>query len=242
MIKFSPIQTLQTWFSRKEKTTLHYDNIFGLWFGYQPKNLQLFEQALTHRSGKRRGNEQLEYLGDAVISLVVADALYHLYPTATEGTLTRLRAKVVCRENLNKIAHKMGIEQYLITPQPVKENAADIYGNAFEALVGALWLDRGYTQAEAFLKRWLIGKENRQLILLAAEEKDYKSRLLEWGQMHRQTIEFVLLNEQYDKSTDRHVFVYIVKIGDKQYAQGAGHNKLEAQQTAARNTYKMLTK
>lgn len=229
------------WQKKKTKTKTDYA-FLREWFDYEPHDVKLFEKALTHRSGKNEGNEQLEYLGDAVITLVVADVLYKCFPHSSEGFLTRTRSKMVCRENLNKVAQKIGIPKHIITSNPLKQNAVDIYGNTFEALVGAVWLDGGYEKAEHFLRKWLIGRDNQQVRNLASEETDYKSRLLEWGQTTHQKIEFVLLSERYEKAKDRHIFVYAVNIEDTPYAQGAGYNKLEAQQIAARNTYRQLKK
>ena len=229
------------WFSPKKETTQPYIFLKD-WLGYMPHDTTLFKRALTHRSGHGSSNEQLEYLGDAVIGMVIADALYHLFPRATEGYLSRTRAKAVCRENLNKTAVKMGIPQHIISSAPLKSNAEDIYGNAFEALTGAIWLDGGYEQAERFLHRWLIGKKQEYLLRFATAETDYKSRLLEWGQTERKQIEFVQLSERYEKHRDRHVFLCVVRIDGPDYAQGAGYNKLEAQQTAAKKTYQQLRK
>ena len=212
------------------------------WCGYMPADISIFKKALTHRSGKETGNEQLEYLGDAVINLVVADALYNGFPTATEGTLTRTRAKIVCRENLNKTALKMGIQHHLLSNVTLKTNAEDIYGNAFEALVGAVWVDGGYKRAHQFLLKWLIGTDIRQLQHIQTQETDYKSRLLEWGQTQRKNVEFVQLSERYEKQHDCHLFIYIVRIEGKDFCQGAGHSKLEAQQVAARKTFQQVKK
>ena len=201
--------------------------------GYEPKELTLYEQALTHRSASRNSNERLEYLGDAVIGLTVAKVLYELYPKADEGFLTRARAKVVCREHLNRVCHELGIDKRLTTGSPVKRNTENIYGNAYEALAGAIYIEAGFGRAEAFVRRTLAGKES-VLRHLVEKESDFKSRLLEWGPSRQKSIVFEQTEERYDSREDKHVFVYRVLVDGIEAAQAAGHSKREAQQTAAR--------
>lgn len=210
--------------------------------GYEPKNIEIYEQALTHKSSRGVSNERLEFLGDAVIEMVVSDALYRYYPTWGEGNLTRARSKVVCRENLNKVAHIIGIDSHLKVGTPTKQNAENIYGNAFEALVGAIWLERGYDTARQFLYRVLLGDKGSKIQHIVNQEVDFKSRLLEWGQAHHQTIEFTLINEQYDAAHDRHTFTYSLLINGEEKTQAAGYSKLEAQQLASRRVLNHINK
>ena len=208
--------------------------------GYRPADIRLYEQALTHKSNNSKSNERLEYLGDAVISLVVADRLYHIYPGESEGFLTRARAKAVCRENLNHIARQLGLDKHLHTGSPIKQNTENIYGNALEALVGAIYLDKGFETAAEFTRRYIIGEKDYLIQKLATREVDFKSRLLEYSQARKQKVEFVLLDEKYEHSKDQHTFLYEVQLEGKSVAQAAGHSKLEAQQTAARKALKIL--
>ncbi len=231
------ISTLLSWFRRKER------NQYIFWrnlLGYTPKRLELYKLALTHRSASRGSNERLEFLGDAVLGLVVAQQLYALYPNETEGKLTRMRAKIVCRENLNHIAHQIGLSEHLHLGQTLKSNAENVYGNALEALIGAIYLEAGQAQADAFIKKHIIGEKQAILRKLIEREVDFKSRLLEWGQAHHTAIEFRYLSDRYEAASDTHTFTYAVVIEDKEIAQAAGHTKLLAQQQAARKALQQL--
>lgn len=234
-----------TWLSglgHPDRTRTKSDARWESVLGYSPRNTLLYEQALTHRSaGKKSSNERLEYLGDAVLNLVVADTLYRLYPDAGEGFLTRARAKVVCREHLNHVCHRIGLDAFLSVGSPIKSNAENIYGNAYEALVGAAYLEGGYALAETFVRRSLMNKESI-LRHLVEKETDFKSRLLEWGQTHRCKIEFRLLTERYDSKADRHTFIYEVLLNGKAIAQAAGTSKMGAQQHAAKKAWNIAVR
>ena len=223
-------------FPRKNKSASFLEKLIG----YQPGNVNLYKQALTHRSNNHHSNERLEYLGDAVISLVIAHRLYNLFPTKGEGFLTRARAKVVCREHLNQVAKTLKLNQHIITGTPIKYNSENIFGNALEALVGAIYLDKGYQQAERFVEKNIIGKNNHMLLKLATKEVDFKSRLLEYAQAKHLNIQFNLLAETYNIQKDQHTFIYQVILNNQSIAQAAGHNKLEAQQTAAHKALQSL--
>ena len=125
-------------------------------------SIEPYKEALTHKSVSGASNERLEYLGDALLGLVVARELYRLFPDQGEGFLTRVRAKAVCRENLNKIAHEIGLDKHLLTAMPMKRNSENVFGNAFEALVGAIFLDAGYEAAEDFVRRKVVGKNGEE--------------------------------------------------------------------------------
>ncbi len=216
--------------SRRKEPYLFWQSILG----YKPKQLTLYQLALTHKSATRGGNERLEFLGDAVLGIVIAKQLYLLYPNEREGSLSRMRSKVVCRENLNHIAHKIGIDKHLILGQALKSNAENVYGNALEALIGAIYLDAGYMEAERFIAKHVVGVNQKNLLKLLEKEIDFKSRLLEWGQRHHKTITFRCIDDRYNIANDTHTFVYEVLIDDVSITQAAGHNKLLAQQRAAR--------
>ncbi len=208
--------------------------------GYTPKRLELYNLALTHRSASRGGNERLEFLGDAVLGLVIAQQLYAWYPNETEGKLTRMRAQIVCRENLNHIAHQIGLTKHLILGQTLKSNAENVYGNALEALIGAIYLEAGQARAEQFIQKHIIGDKQAIQKKLISKEVDFKSRLLEWGQTHRKQIAFKCLADRYEASSDTHTFLYAILINGKEIAQAAGHTKLIAQQQASRKALQQL--
>ncbi len=226
------------YFRRKRQSKdLFWRNLLG----YTPKNVELYNLALTHRSASRGSNERLEFLGDAVLGLVIAQQLYELYPNETEGKLTRMRAKVVCRENMNHIAHQIGLTHHLVLGQILKSNAENVYGNALEALIGAIYLEAGQAKAEQFIQKHIVGDDKKILRKLIEREVDFKSRLLEWGQAHRKTIEFTCLADRYDATSDTHTFLYAVLLDGHEITQAAGHTKLLAQQQAARKALQQLT-
>ncbi|MBR1808605.1 MAG: ribonuclease III [Paludibacteraceae bacterium] len=205
-----------------------------------PRDFALYEQALTHRSVSGRSNERLEYLGDAMLGMVVADCLYHLFPGEGEGFLTRARSNAVCRHNLNRVAKQIGINRHLHTGAPLKKNTENIYGNALEALVGAVYLDAGYEAATAFVRKVLVGKDGAYLRQLSEHETDFKSRLLEYARAHNLNAEFSLIDEQYDAHTDRHTFLYGVSIDGNEVARATGSTKAHAQQAASRKALKSM--
>ena len=214
--------------------------------GYSP-DMRLIEVAMTHRSCHSsaagmscpQSNERLEFLGDAFIGLVVAEELYRLYPNRDEGFLTRARAHVVCRETLNRVAHDIGIASHVTLGISLRENAADVYGNALEALVGAIYLDAGYSKARDFVERYIIADQTH-ISKLAEKESDFKSRLLEWAQANKRKVEFVQLSDRYDAKTDSHTFVCQVLVDGQTLATSTGSTKKMSQQMAAKKSLRVV--
>ncbi|MDE6857246.1 MAG: ribonuclease III, partial [Alistipes sp.] len=165
-------------------------------FGFVPNNIELYKLALIHKSaslvledGNQINNERLEFLGDAVIEAVTSDYLFIEFPDRQEGFMTQLRSKIVSRQSLNEIARRIGLDTHIISHSNGNITQKHIYGDAFEAMMGAIYLDQGYE----FVNRLLINNVYyRYLDLedLSQEETDVKSRLIEWCQKHRYTIEF----------------------------------------------------
>ncbi len=202
--------------------------------GFKPKRIAPYLLALRHKSVDGKGNERLEFLGDAVISLVVGDFLYQQFPKASEGQLTSYRARLVCRERLNEVARHIKLHQHLNKGIPLHTNAEDVYGNSLEALVGAIYSADGFQQAKNFINQYILGKPALQLCM-PNRDTDFKSKLLQWGQQHHQNVSFDLLKEAYDTTKDQHTFVYGVTINNQMVSQGVGHTKKEAQQHAAKS-------
>ncbi len=202
--------------------------------GFKPKRIAPYLLALRHKSVDGKGNERLEFLGDAVISLVVGDFLYQHFPNASEGQLTSYRARLVCRGHLNEVARQIGLHQHLNKGITLHSNAEDVYGNSLEALVGAIYLVDGFQHAQSFINQHILGKQALQLCM-PQRDSDFKSKLLEWGQQNHRTVTFDLLKEAYDADNDQHTFVYGVVINGQMVSQGAGHTKKEAQQQAAKS-------
>ena len=166
-------------------------------FGFIPHNVELYKLALIHKSaslvledGRQINNERLEYLGDAVIEAVTSDYLYIEFPDRDEGFMTKLRSKIVSRQSLNAIARQIGLDRYVILDGSNNTLAQKhIFGDAFEAMMGAIYLDQGYN----FVNRLLINRlfrEHLSLEELTESENDFKSRLIEWCQKNHHTIRF----------------------------------------------------
>jgi len=227
----------------KIKNKEPYSSLYKL-LGFYPENLDLYEQAFIHRSitpvqsEKRYNNERLEFLGDAILDAIIADILYNYFPNKREGFLTTTRAKIVKRETLNGIALSLGIDKKVTSKRYASSHQKYLYGNALEALIGAIYLDQGYLQCRKFVKERVISG-NISLDELASHEVNFKSRLLEWGQKNRLTIEFDLL-ETFTDEYGSYVFQTCVLLEGLQIGMGIGGTKKESQQLAAKIVLKKI--
>lgn len=214
-------------------------------FGFYPKNIELYKLAFTHKSmslktmGYAISNERLEYLGDAVLSSVVAEFLFKKFPTRQEGFLTEMRSKIVSRSSLNKLSMKFGLDN-LINYAKSNEHCKfkSLGGNAFEAFTGALFLDFGYNFVYKILVNRVI-KLHIDLDDLERNETNYKSKLLEWAQKEKRHVNFKQVGMKgvgYDK-----LYTIQVVIDDKEYGQAADHSIKGAEQLAAEKTWAMMT-
>ena len=207
-------------------------------FGFIPHNIELYKLALIHKSasiiledGQHINNERLEFLGDAVIESVSSDYLFIEFPDKNEGFLTQLRSKMVSRQSLNSVAKRIGLDDHVITNASSSTSQKHIYGDAFEAMMGAIYLDQGYD----FVNRLLINKiftQYLKLETLAESETDFKSRLIEWCQKNHHTIHFATSHDK-TYSTSHPFFYSKVLIDDIEVGHGAGESKKEAEQRAA---------
>ncbi|HAP01296.1 MAG TPA: ribonuclease III [Bacteroidetes bacterium] len=209
--------------------------------GYYPMNAQLYHLAFLHSSISSEtnlSNERLEFLGDAVLSLVVADYLFQKFPFRNEGYLTDLRSKMVSRNNLNNIAHRMGIEEMLqYNKQDTFLNKKSISGNALEALIGAVYLDHGYAGAQKFIMNKIIA-QHIDIEDLEASEFNYKSKILEWAQKNEVKIEFTVLEETRDK---RHSFFKVaLMVNGNETGIGEDNSKKIAEKKAAKEGFAKL--
>ena len=207
-------------------------------FGFIPNNIELYKLALIHKSasvvlenGQHINNERLEFLGDAVLESVSSDYLFIEFPDKNEGFLTQLRSKMVSRQTLNEVAKRIGLDDYVITHSSNNLSQKHIYGDAFEAMMGAIYLDQGYD----FVNRLLINKifvDYIKVGSLLESETDFKSRLIEWCQKNHHTIYFATSHDKTYSST--HPFFYSkVLIDNMEVGYGAGDSKKEAEQRAA---------
>ena len=210
--------------------------------GFFPQKTDLYELAFTHKSsaitdskGIPMNYERLEYLGDAVLGAITAEFLYKKYPDKKEGFLTKMRSKIVNGENLAQMAYQLGLDKLLINKLNNEQATRHILGDAFEAFIGAIYLDRGYRAT----RRFVIRKVIRTWIDLENLEKcetNYKSLLIEWAQKSRKDVTFYTDVEPYDPTR----FISFVSIGDTLFGSGTGISKKEAEQSAAYETLQEL--
>lgn len=226
--------------------------------GFYPHNIEIYRIAFSHKSlsyrrdadskkgGKDRkannrdrkqrsentskplNNERLEYLGDAVLETIVSDILFHHFPHKREGFLTSTRSKIVQREALNRLAADMGLEKLILAAQGTRMSHTNIGGNAFEALMGAIYLDRGFKTCQWFINNRVIG-QYVDLDNVAQKEVNFKSKLLEWSQKNRININFKDTACDGEKG-----FRTVISIEGITIARGSGRSKKESQQEASK--------
>lgn len=215
--------------------------------GFVPGNLSLYKMAFRHKSmalilknGAKSSNERLEFLGDAVLGSVVAEVLFKLYPYKEEGFLTEMRSKIVRRANLNQLGRKLGFEE-LIEFDPktinVSSKQSSLLGDAFEALVGAVYLDKGYNFTKDFLTERII-KPHIDIHTLELTETNFKSKLIEWCQRHSKDISFdPIANPEGDSAK---LFTIQVIIDGEAMATATDYSKKNAEKFAAEKTCEMV--
>lgn len=213
--------------------------------GFTPRNTNLYQIAFIHKSksldtgqGWRINNERLEYLGDAILSAVVAEYLYKRYPHKGEGFLTEMRSKIVSRNTLNKLARKMGLSQLIQYNRMSQGIYKSIDGDAFEALVGAIYMEKGFTFTRHIIIDRILGNY-LDVDEIEHTEWNFKSKLLDWGQKNRHKIGFIV---QRTSQGSRSRVQYDVQVAiDGQGAEhGVGYTIKSAEQLASENTYKQL--
>ena len=206
-------------------------------FGFLPHNIELYKLALIHKSasvmvdGQSINNERLEFLGDAVIESVTSDYLFIEYPEYDEGRLTQLRSKIVSRQSLNGIAKKLGLDKLIICNNSVNCTQKHIYGDAFEAMMGAIYLDQGYNFVNRLLINTIYG-EHLSIEDVLRSETDFKSRLIEWCQKNHYSIEFRTSSDN-SASASHPGFVSTVYVDGIAVGHGSGDSKKAAEQNAA---------
>lgn len=202
--------------------------------GFTPRNLQLYETACNHKSYQAGvvSNERLEFLGDAILNMVVSAYLYQHYPTSGEGKLSKLRSKLVNRVLLNKMALKLKVDEILNTEMGDTDKPKFIYGNALEAIIGAAYLDRGLRVTTTFIMNKVLEIVHNEVDFLHLEI-DYKSKMLEWGHQHQKGIKFKIA----DKLNENQQYRALVLIEGILSAEGTGDTKKQAAQNAAKNYF-----
>ncbi|KAA6307673.1 Ribonuclease 3, partial [termite gut metagenome] len=187
-------------FCKDKKLYLCFYNILG----FYPRHIHFYKEALLHKSisvlsenGHPVNNERLEFLGDAVLDTIIADILYNKFEGKTEGFLTNTRSKIVQRDTLNKLAVKIGLDKLIKSSTRSSSHNSYLYGNAFEAFVGAVYMDRGYQQCKKFIEKRII-KPYINLDELSRKEINFKSQLIEWSQKNKIKISFELVKQFFD--------------------------------------------
>ena len=215
--------------------------------GFYPRNIAVYREALIHRSlnhhrlqEQKKDNERLEYLGDAVIETVVSDILYRHFPKKKEGFLTSVRSKIVQRSSLNRIAKETGLVELIQSTHINRTHNSFISGNAFEALVGAIYLDRGYAHCSRFFKK-LITDGHIDISKSAKEDDNFKSKLIEWSQKTQYEVTFELVEEN-TTGTNSPTFRSCVCIEGIEAGSGFGYSKKESQQFAAKEAMSHIRK
>ena len=208
--------------------------------GFYPSRIEYYQLAVRHRSvavptddGHLLSNERLEFLGDAVLNSVVTDILFRRYENEREGFLTNTRSKIVKRDTLNRLAFEIGLDKLMQASKHVNTHTNNnLYGNALEALMGAIYLDYGYKQCKKFVEQRLI-TPFMDIDKIADGEVNFKSKIIEWSQKHKINVDFVLVKDEL-LSANKHVFHTSVMIGDRIMCEATGQSKKESQQNAAR--------
>ena len=213
--------------------------------GFYPHNIELYEQALLHNSitqrteqGRLVNNERLEFLGDAILDSIVADILFQKFPGKREGFLTNTRSKIVQRETLNKLAVEIGLDKLIKFASRSSSHNSYMYGNAFEAFIGAIYLDRGYDCCKKFLEERII-TPYIDLEKLSRKEVNFKSKLIEWSQKNKMVVSFELIEQFYDNDNNP-VFQTEIRVEGLSAGTGVGYSKKESQQHAAQMAIKKL--
>ncbi|MEN9699221.1 MAG: hypothetical protein RLZZ301_419 [Bacteroidota bacterium] len=211
-------------------------------FGYKATNVDYFVRALTHKSVLPEekhdfANERLEFLGDAILDAVVAEYLFLKYPDDDEGYLTKLKSRIVNRKSLAAIGERIGIRDYLNYNQTRSINLAGLEGNAFEALIGAIYLDGGFEKTKQVLIN-VVFRKHLNFSQLMEEELDFKSKLFIWCQKKKLGLHFELAQENQQGSEWQYEMV--VRINHTFYGKGRGLSKKEAEQAAAKETLALM--
>ncbi len=229
--------------SRHDKNGEFFDSLKKI-LGFKPKDLTIYETAFTHRStnekndsGQPQNYERLEFLGDAMLGAVIAAHLYKKVPEGNEGYLTKMRSKVVSREHLNELGRDLNLVKFLKSGVPAQKFGGNVYGNIFEALVGAIYLDRGIKYCEKFIQKRVI-KPYVDIKKLEGKVISYKSLFIEWCQKHKKNFNFEIY-EDNGKDEQKH-FAVRLKLENEIVAKARATSKKKAEERAAKRAYYKL--
>lgn len=229
---------IKHFFSPNKQLLLQLEHLLG----YTPKHLPYYQLALMHRSKIEElanNNERLEFLGDAILGSIVAEYLFKKYPYQPEGYLTELRSRIVRRETLNNVALRMGLQKLVQYNQNDKGlSRSHIFGNALEALIGAVYLDQGFARTRRFILKQMI-KPYIDIDMLESTDTNYKNKLLSWAQKNNHILSFDTVDEKSEGS--RKIFTIGIVLDGQIVVTGSGYNKKEAGQVAAQKALEKLS-
>ena len=207
--------------------------------GFFPRDIKVYQQALLHKSismrsekGRPINNERLEFLGDAILDAIVGDIVYRHFEGRREGFLTNTRSKIVQRETLNKLAVEIGLDKLVKYSTRSSSHNSYMYGNAFEAFIGAIYLDQGYDRCKQFMEEKIF-KNYIDLDKMSRKEVNFKSKLIEWSQKNKMEVSFELIEQFLDEE-------YNPMFEGISAGTGTGYSKKESQQNAAQMALKKI--
>ncbi|GHT12277.1 ribonuclease 3 [Bacteroidia bacterium] len=213
--------------------------------GYHPKDITLYEEALLHKSyakrdtnGRYRNNERLEFLGDAILSAIIADIVFKKFKNCDEGFLTNTRSKIVKRGTLDLISRELGLHKLIVSSSHLRSQKNHILGNALEAFIGAVYLDLGYRKTHRFIEAKII-KTCINIDALAKKEENFKSKLLEWSQKYKVELEFRVV-EKYTDNENNLIFQSQALLNGIMAGIGTGYSKKESEQQASHIALKKI--
>ncbi len=213
--------------------------------GFFPRNIQVYKQALLHKStslrsdkGRPLNNERLEFLGDAILDAIVGDIVFKHFEGRREGFLTNTRSKIVQRETLNKLAVEIGLDKLVKYSTRSSSHNSYMYGNAFEAFIGAIYLDQGYERCKQFMEEKIF-KDLIDLDKMSRKEVNFKSKLIEWSQKNKMEVSFELIEQFLDEDYNP-MFHTEIRIEGLSAGTGTGYSKKESQQNAAQMALKKI--
>lgn len=210
--------------------------------GFTPKKLNLYKLAFYHKSmndeltQNNQHNERLEYLGDSILSSIVAEYLFKKYPYQDEGFLTKMRSKIVKRKTLNDLASQMGLDM-ILSEYSQGRLSSSMLGNAFEALIGAIYLEKGFTGTKSYVIKEILLK-HLDMYSLEISDDNFKSKILEWGQKNSVNVDYKLITKY--KMDKRDKFKVAVVVDGKEVAIADDYSKKSAEQSASKQALKKL--
>lgn len=226
--------------SRSQEDGIFFDSIHKI-LGFAPNNLEHYKKAFTHRSANRldeKGHpinyERLEFLGDAMLSSVIAAYLFSEAPAGDEGYLTKMRSKIVSREHLNELGKDLNLTRFIESKVPIQHFGENIHGNIFESLIGAIYLDKGYTYCEKFIQNRVI-IPYVDIAKLEGKVISYKSLVIEWCQKEKKIFHYDIFE---DNAIDgQRLFGVKLSIDDKVVAKARATSKKKAEEKASQRAY-----